>query len=76
MAEREKPKTTEAIPAEYAKAHWQPIAYTLTEGEAWRPIPEGADAPLNYSALQYRCGWIFDNVLKQMNVNPWRHIED
>jgi len=76
MAERTKPGTNEAIPAEFAKHHWRPIAYTTEEGHDWIPIEEGTAAPLNYSAIQYKNGWIFDNVLKQMNVNPWRHIED
>ncbi len=76
MAERVKPQSHEAIPEQYMKGQWRPIAFTSGEGGGWKEIPEGDAAPLNYSAIQYQNGWIFDNVLKQMNVNPWRHIED
>ena len=74
MTEREKPQTLDPIPEQYAKGDWAPVSYTTEEGGEW--IKAGVEPPLNYSALQYANGWIYDNVLRQMNVNPWRHVED
>jgi hypothetical protein len=70
-----KPQTTEPIPEQFQKGQWQPVSYTTHEGGDWIAVKESI-APVNYSALQYFNGWIFDNVLKANGLNPWRHIED
>ena len=74
MTERVKPETFDPIPEQFAKGQWQPVAYTKEEGGDWIQI--AGQPPVNYSSLQYRNGWIYDLVLYQINVNPWRHIED
>lgn len=74
MAERTKPDSLEPIPAEYAKLDWAPVKYTTQEGGEWLDV--GVESPLNYSALQYTNGWIYDNVLRQQNVSPWRHVDE
>jgi len=74
MAERTKPDTFDPIPEQYAKGQWQPMAYTTEEGGSWNQIT--GPMPKNYSAIRYSNGWIYDNVLRQMNVNPWRHADD
>lgn len=76
MTERVKPESNEAIPKPYDRGQWAPVGYTTEEGGAWTRIEAGRESPPNYSSLQYRNGWIFDNVLLQLNVNPWRHADD
>jgi len=74
MPRENKPTTIEPIPEQYAKDQWKPVAYTNGEGADW--IPVGSELPKNWSSLRYENGWIYDKVLRQMNVSPWRHIED
>lgn len=76
MTDRVKPESLDPIPKEFARMDWAPVAYTTSEGGEWNRVADGAELPPNYSALQYRNGWIYDNVLRQLNVNPWRHVDD
>lgn len=71
---RTKPVTLDPIPETMAKAQWKETHTTEGEGLEWIPIT--GETPKNWSALRYANGWVYDRVLKQMNVNPWRHIDD
>jgi hypothetical protein len=66
------PESIHPIPEQYCKGQWLPTHYTTEEGGDWNPIAPGVVVVKSYSSLRYANGWVYDNVLRDKGLHPWR----